>query len=220
MNLSHPFEGESINQSIDKEVYDETDDMTLKYPSVDNLAKLIRKKGRSSKIFKRDLSKAYRQLFCCPGSIHLLGYMFENRFYFDVSLSMVSKSGAYCCQRTTNAIMHVFQQHNYDNVNYLDDLGAAETENKAEEAYDCLGWILDTIGIRETKSKACPPAYIAVFLDILFNTLSMTMQITEERLQEIRELLQNWLGKNHATLKELQSLLGKLNFATSTVCAG
>ena len=187
---------------------------------MDNLAKLIRKKGVKAKIMKRDLSRAYRQLFMSPKSINLLGYQFENRLYFDVCLSMGSKSAAYCCQRTTNAVSFVYNKFGYEDVNYLDDLGAAEEESKAEEAYDCLGWILDTIGIKESKKKACPPAYIAIFLGILFNTLTMTMEITEDRLQELRSLLENWMLKTHTNLREVQSLLGKLNFAASTVRAG
>ena len=40
-------------------------------------------------------------------------------------------------------------------VNYLDDLGAAEEDSHAEEAFNCLGWILASIGIRESL-KATP----------------------------------------------------------------
>ena len=194
--------------------------MNIRYPSVDDLATIVRRKGRRARIFVRNLWKAYRQLWMCPGSIHLLGYTFEDRIYFNVMLSMGSKSAAYCCQKTTDTITHIFGKFGYQNVNYLDDLGAAEEEHKAEEAYDCLGWILNTIGIKESTSKAKPPAYIAVFLGILFNTLTMTLTITPERLREITDLLQSWCDKRLATLKELQSLLGKLNFAASTICAG
>ena len=220
LNLSYPFQGESVNHSIDKNTYGEDEEMVLKYPTADDLAKLVRRKGVKAKIMKRDLSRAYRQLFMSPKSIHLLGYFFEERYYYDVTLSMGSKSAAYCCQRTTNAITYIFNKFGYDDINYLDDLGAAEEESKAEEAYDCLGWILDTIGIRESKKKACPPACIVIFLGILYNSLTMTMQITQERLQEIKTLLQQWKNKQFATLKEVQSLLGKLNFAASTVRAG
>ena len=79
---------------------------------------------------------------------------------------------------------------------------------------------METIGIKESKHKATSPAYIAVFLGILFDMLSMTMQITPERLQEIKQLLEKWLMMKTTNLKELQSLLGKLNFAASTICAG
>ena len=74
-----------------------------------------------------------------PFLIHLLGYQFDGYLYFDVTLSMGSRSAAYCCQQMTNAITHIYENHGYEDVNYLHDLGAAETEEKAEEAYDCLG---------------------------------------------------------------------------------
>ena len=223
LNLSYPFEGGSVNNSVDKDVFDDVICMNLRYPSVDDLARIVQNKAKNNKkvrIFKRDLSKAYRQLWMSPESVHLLGYWFENRLYFDVTLSMGSRSAAYCCQRMTNAITHVFGKQGFEDVNYLDDLRTAEEDDHAEEAYDCLGWILDTIGICESKHKACPPAYIAIFLGILFNTLSMTLQIMEERLQEILDLLMQWTNKETATLKEMQSLLRKLNFAGSTVCSG
>ena len=221
LNLSFPFEGGSVNSSIDKEIFAESEEMNLKYPSVDDLCKIIRSKdGKKTRIFIRDLSKAYRQLWMDPGSIQWLGYWIDEDLFFDVTLSMGSKSAAYCCQRTTDAVTYIYGTFGFQEVNYLDDLGAAEEDDRAEEAYDCLGWILSSIGIKESKHKAKPPAFIAIFLGILFNTLTMTLQITEDRMIEIKELLNEWIHKKTASLKELQSLLGKLNFASSTVRAG
>ena len=122
LNLSYPFESGSVNSSISKERYADNEDMTLKYPSVDDLTKLVRKKGVKSRIFVCYLSKAYFQLYMCPGSIHLLGYWFQDELYFNITLSMGSRSAAYCCQCTTNAITHVFNRFRYNDINYLDDL--------------------------------------------------------------------------------------------------
>ena len=222
LNLSYPADGASVNSSIGKETYGE-DVMKLSYPSVETLAHIIRRKKKQNnkvKMFKRDLSKAYRQLWASPSSVHLLGYSFENRFYYDVSLSMGSASSAYCCQRTTDAIVHIHKKKQFDSINYLDDLGGAECENKAEESYNYMGEILQEVGIRESKSKACPPAFIMIFLGVLFNSFTMTMTITEDRLIEIRNMLKEWIGKKKANLKEVQSILGKLNFAAGTVRAG
>ena len=156
----------------------------------------------------------------CPADILWLGFTHLGKIYFDVTLSMGSAWAAFCCQRTTNAIPYVYQKQGYEDVNYLDDLGAAEEEAKAEEAFDCLGWILSTVGIKESVKKAKHPAVICVFLGILFNTLTMTLQITPERLNEITELLNEWSKKKYCNLREVQSLLGKLNFACNTVRAG
>ena len=56
-----------------------------------------------------------------------------------------------------------------------------------------------------------------VFLGGLFNTNKMTMEVTPERLLEIRSMIKTWLIKHEASLKEIQQLLGKLNFIESCV---
>ena len=226
LNLSYPYKGKSVNQSINKLIFAGEDNMELRYPSVDDLVKIIRRKmaGKTGKetikLLKHDLSKAFRQLWMDPGSIHLLGYTFNGLMYFDVSLSMGSSSAVFCCQRTTNAITYIYSKFRYDDVNYLDDLGGAELEVKANDTFNCLGWILDTIGIKESRSKASAPACIMVFLGILFNTITMTLTITPERLAEIKNILRKWEDKIVFTLHNLQVLLGKLNFTCSTIRAG
>ena len=48
----------------------------------------------------------------------------------------------------------------------------------------------------------------------------MTIEITPERLRDIISILTSWLSKSKASLKETQSLLGKLNFAAACVRPG
>ena len=46
LNLSHPFEGNSVNASIDTEAYANEENMKTRFPSIDDLVKIIRKKGK------------------------------------------------------------------------------------------------------------------------------------------------------------------------------
>ena len=55
------------------------------------------------------------------------------------------------------------------------------------------------------------------FVGVLLNTQTLTLEITPEGLAEIRLLIIFWLNKSKATLKEVQSLLGKLNFVAACV---
>lgn len=48
----------------------------------------------------------------------------------------------------------------------------------------------------------------------------MTIEVTQERLFEIRSLLKTWLDKDTACLKNIQSVLGKLNFIAACVRPG
>ena len=58
------------------------------------------------------------------------------------------------------------------------------------------------------------------FVGVLFDTNKMTIEVTPERLKEINLLLKTWLEKHTASLKEIQSLLGKLNFIAACVRPG
>ena len=69
--------------------------------------------------------------------------------------------------------------------------------------------------------KGYPSFYIYVFfLGILVDTESCTLSITKERLNEITSLVEDWLIRSKCTLKELQSLLGKLHCVSTCVRPG
>ena len=60
----------------------------------------------------------------------------------------------------------------------------------------------------------------AIPRDPLFNSTEFTLSIDRSRLEEIRSLLGEWLAKNKCSKKDLQSLLGKLQFVASCVRPG
>ena len=105
------------------------------------------------------------------------------------------RSAANICQRVTNAISFILLPMGIAILNYLDDLAVAEQQDNATFAYNCLGTVLQKCGFVESVEKASLPSEIMFFLGVLFNTLTMTMEITPERLTEIRHLIRTWLQK-------------------------
>ena len=131
------------------------------------------------------------------------------------------RSAAYICQRVTNAVRFILVNHfGQEVINYLDDFAGCEDVHNACLAYDRLGWVLKECGLEESVEKASPPSTKMVFLGVLFNTEDLTLSITPERLNEISGLVKFWLEKDKCTLKELQSLLGKLHFVSNCVKPG
>lgn len=224
LNLSHPYNGGSVNEGISKTKY-LGKDIQLHYPTVDNLVSMIIKKKqqlsegdkRKCLLFKKDLKRAYRWVNVDFGDVHLLGYKIDDKFYFDLVLPNGIRSGAYIMQRVSTALKYIFQQEGYDLENFLDDLASCELEDEAFVAYDSLGKIIAKVGLKEAEEKACPPSVEMVFLGTGLNTETMTLFITPDRVQELLELLKTWEHKKMATQKEVQSLLGKLNFVTNCV---
>ena len=59
-----------------------------------------------------------------------------------------------------------------------------------------------------------------IFLGLEVNSLLLTLRIPEEKMEEIRQELRRWkLGMDYS-LKEMQRLVGLLNFAASCIRPG
>ena len=146
--------------------------------------------------------------------------MWEGLYYFDTVLAMGHRIVPYICQRVTSAIRHVHTMIGLFLLNYVDDFVGAERKELTQFAYDRLGWVLEQVGLPENKSKAVPPSHTVEFLGVTFNSKTMTMEVSGSRLQELDILLQQWLKKFSFVRKDLESLIGKLQFVAACVRPG
>ena len=187
LDLSFPREA-AVNDGICSDRYlDEYD--KLWFPSIDDLVRIIHKKGPACLLMKRDLSRAYRQLPANFGCVNLLGYWFEDNYWFDLMLPMGLKSSARCCQMVSSAVSYVFTERGFEAVNYIDDFGAVEAEDKAWDAFFELGKVIADFGLEEAEDKACPPSHQMIFLGLQVNTVDMTIKIPEDKFEEIKNVL-------------------------------
>ena len=177
--------GKSVNDGLSAEIFLEKWE-PLVFPSIDNLIQIVHKIIKKKKVllFKWDISRAYRWLSVDVGSIHLLGYWFHGKFYFDLVLPMGLHYSACFCQMLTDVISYIFSQEGFEVVNYIDDFGGAEAEDTAWQAFYSLGKIISVIGLREATEKASPPSSIMVFLGLEVNLLNMTISIQQIRLMK------------------------------------
>lgn len=144
VDLSFP-EGLAVNDGISKDLY-LGEKVLVYYPTIDDFVRLIKKKGRNCKIFKRDLRRAYRQLVIDPGDINVMGYKWKGHIYIDRVLTKGFRSAAYICMRTTSAIRFICQKDGIQILNYLDDLAGCEEERYSNFAFDFLGKLLQDCG--------------------------------------------------------------------------
>ena len=125
----------------------------MKYPSVDNLIERVMTRGKGTLMFKRDLKRAYRQIPVDPGDLHLLGYYFDEAYYFDFVLPMGLRSSAYICQRITDAIRFICKDLGQVVVNFLDDFAGANLGSTAWYEYQMLNCVLSEIGCEEALGR-------------------------------------------------------------------
>ena len=133
--------------------------------------------------------------------------------------SAYDRTSAKICQRTTKAVIYIFTQSGFSVDVYLDDFYGAEVPALANTAFATLQTLFDLLGLASSPEKDSPPTVEMVCLGILVDTKDLTLRVLDSRLRELSDELQLWLSRERFTIKELQSLLGKLSFVIACVHA-
>ena len=217
-DLSFPS-GASVNDGINLDSYLGAS-CKFTYPTVDDFVCLIKSQGVGALMYKKDLIRAFRQFFLDPGDVRFQAFRWRGQVFLDCALVMGCRSSAMMCQRATSAVSFFMESEGAHVCAYLDDFAGCAVPGRARSDYLLLGALLRDLGLGEAKKKSCEPSTKMEFLGILFNSITMTLQVTPNRLVEIRELLSVWLTKRSASKKEIQSLVGKLQFTAKCVPAG
>ena len=218
LDLSYP-EGAAINDGIQKDYYMGLA-AKLTFPKVDEFAMRIYQLKGNCSLFKIDLSRYFRQVPLDPGDYSLIGYMIGEDIYFDKVLPMGMRSAPYIAQRITNTISHIHRQMKFFLLNYVDDFISTEEKEKIWKGFNFLTKVLQELGVETSEEKIVQPTNKLEFLGILFDAENMTMEITPDRLKEIKQELDTWIYRSQATRKEVESLLGKLQFVSKCVKPG
>ena len=154
MDFSWPHDGTSVNDGIPSDIYLHQI-MNLVYPTIDMLCKRVAALGPGCLGYKKDMNRAFKQIYIDPSDWPLQGISWRNVIYFDKTAVMGSRSAPYICQRTTSFIRHVMQNLAYFLYNYVDDFMGIESRQKAMQAYNTLGNLLRDLGVGEAEEKIC-----------------------------------------------------------------
>lgn len=132
---------------------------------------------------KTDVKSAFRIIPIHPADYPLLGIRWNNMYYFDQALAI------------------------------LDDfLFIAKTKEQC--ARDLQNFILmcDYLGVTLPPEKTVGPDTVLQFAGITLDSVLFEARLPEDKLVKCRLMLHNFYTRRTVTLKELQSLIGLLNF--------
>ena len=80
--------------------------------------------------------------------------------------------------------------------------------------------ILEQIRVENSLEKMVPPTARIEFLGVTVDSQKMTLEVSEDKLEETSKELSTWLYKQMASRREVESLLGKLQFLAKCVRPG
>ena len=220
LDLSFP-PGRSVNDGIPKDTFlDVPFHLTL--PRSEDFVNLILSNGPGSFMYKKDLKRVYRQIPVDPKDYKFLGYKWRDNYYFDLVLPFGLRSATMACQRTTTAIAYMFKsEFNFACINYVDDFGGVENDHTtASTAFRQLDNLFQRLGLESSPSKDCAPSTRMPFLGLVYDTLKMSIEVPQDKLDSITLLVRVWLNTSSATKTALQSLIGKLAFVSACISPG
>jgi hypothetical protein len=216
LDLSQP-KGESVNDYIDKSEF------PCSYMHFDTATELVIRVGMGCYLSKIDIKHAYRLLPVRPEDWPLLVYQWEGRYYVDLKLPFGGRSSASIFTSFADLVCWILtQKYNLIVIHYSDDfllITRADLE-LALAHLQKLKSVFSYLEIPIAEDKLVGPATNVPFLGIQIDSRNFCVSIPQDKIEQMMGIMPRWCQRRTCTLKELQSLNGKLNFLSKVIVAG
>ena len=216
-DLSFP-EGNSVNEHISRE------NATVQYESIENVIQLIKKFGKVALMAKLDVEDGFRNIPIHPSDHHFLGFIWENQYYFDKCLPMGASSSCQLFEKLSTALQWIMlNKYKASGMSHLIDdfffIGPASSEKCLSDVNNFQN-LCQRLGVPLKDSKTVLPTTCLTIYGLEVDSIKMEVRLPEDKLYKLRQLLIQTVHRKKIQLKELQSLIGLLNFACQVAIPG
>ena len=223
-HLSFPKSGAtSINSSIPKE------DFSLQYITIDNAIHGILSLGQGCFLAKTDIESAFRLIPLRPSDYELFGMYWEGSYYYDKVLPFGLRSAPFLFNLLSDAIEWIllnqcqvsFVCHILDDFLIIEPaLSSPPLNLLCQQSLNSMLLTFRNLGIPIAANKTEGPSTTLEFMGIILDTVRMEARLPADKVERIQASLALFQTKRTCTLKELQSLIGTLNFACKVIPPG
>ena len=215
-HLPYP-NGASINDGIPVE------HSSVTYSRIDDAIGLILRSGVGSCLAKTDIKNAFRILPIRPADYNLLGIYWRGNYYFDRCLPMGLASSCKTFEALSTAVQWIAQTKlgiRYM-LHLLDDfLIISGSHEQCSRELSLFLELCSYLGIPMAHEKTVGPCTVLSFAGIELDTVRSEARLPHDKVMRCTSMLSDYLKRKKVTLRELQSLIGLLNFACSVVLPG
>jgi len=225
-DLSHGKKlGTSVNSFIAPEF------TKIKYISTKQIARMVLSLGIGAYIWVIDMAEAYRRVLLAPYFHKFLGFKWDGLIYryaclpFGLSSSPKIYSEFAECLRQIVVFSEGDLYRSGDLIslmNYLDDFCSGhKSKEEAERQFRVFKEWLEYLGVPTQDKKCYAPNTIAIILGFLYNTISQSISVPQDKIEIILQAIDNLLQNHRSTTRrEVASVSGKLNWTCQVVFGG
>ncbi|KAF5337417.1 hypothetical protein D9611_003081 [Ephemerocybe angulata] len=214
-HLSWP-DGSSVNDGIpDAEA-------SINYDMVDRAVSDLASSGRGSLMLKLDLESAFRHIPVRPEDHHLLGFVWEGQYYYDVVLGFGCRSAPYIFNLFGEGLHWIIRHSLPASIrHYLDDfLLTFQPGTPSHIVMAALEWVLalgKQLGLQFQPSKIEGPSTTLEFLGLELDSDQLEIRLPPPKLEYLIELLDAWAAMKTCTRTQLDELTGFLQFTSQVI---
>ena len=212
-HLSYP-EGNSVNDFIPAEY------TSVRYSTIAEAIDDIIATEEPVYLAKIDVLDAFRLIPLHYSAYPLLGICWQGYFYYDKALPMGASSACSIFNRFSSALQWIaVKKLKISSVQkMLDDflIITASREQCAKNLHKFME-LCKILGVPLAPDKTVGPTQVLTFLGIELDTVKKEARLPRDKLTKCREQIEQILGKKSVYLRDLQSIIGLLNFCTSVV---
>lgn len=124
--------------------------------------------------------------------------------------------------RLSEAVRVIMADKGYEAIiSYLDDfLLITKTYDECICTLNVLLRLLRQLGFHINYNKMEGPSQCLTFLGVVFNSVSMTLSIPEDKMKECFGIMQSVIVRRKVNKRDIQSLVGKLNWLSQIIYGG
>ena len=216
VDLSSPAGG-SVNDGIPAEL------CSLTYMSLDQAVQAVACHGVGALMAKLDLQSAYRHVPVYPDDQHLLAIRWRDSVFCDRALPFGLRSAPKLFTAVADALAWAMRCEGvHSPLHYLDDFffSSAASSSECARALEIAVPLCHKLGLPVAPSKVVGPTTSLVFLGIHIDSVFQQVSLPGDKCSRLLAALSSWSDKRSASKRQLQSLLGHLNHASSVVRPG
>ena len=167
---------------------------------MDDAVGLLHTYGTGAIMAKTDLKSAFRMVPVRPADWDLLGMFWDGMHYVDTCLPFGLCSAPYLFNHFADALHWV--------------LAIPPLSKSHSHFVKGWGFLLPLRNWRDHQHKSTSWALSWI------RRPAKVLSLPQDKLRDILQMVQSWLGRHKSTKHELLSLIGKLSFAAKVVPAG
>ena len=216
-NLSYPYDLNSVNYNIHKSA------STVTYENLSHAVTAIQDSSPNAHMAKSDIADAFRLIPLHPSQYRLTGFNWGNEYYYDKCLPQGSASSCRKFEAFSTALKWILQNKLgvYRVVKVLDDFFfVANTKQQCQSALNSFLSLCMELGIPIAHHKTVGPSQVITVLGIELDTRQMMARLPLDKLDKYKNDILATITCDKITLRELKSIIGKLQFATTIVKSG